>query len=259
MLPLWRDASSLIANIAPGLLEYLKSIGLDARPDSLLAYIGGIAAHPGFTERFGLELTTPGVRIPITTDAALWSEVVAAGRRVIWLQTYGERFVKPVDGRPKGAPRLPKELRPVIEVAIPDTEDGMPDVASHDSSSDVLSVGQGRISHVPSAVWNYEVSTYRVVQRWIKRRLRVPEGKRSSDLDDVVPTRWTPDMTTELLDVLNVVGLLVEMEPAQQDLLDRVIETPTVTATDLVEAGVLPVATSARQAVRRDDTPTLFK
>jgi hypothetical protein len=47
--------------------------------------------------------------------------------------------------------------------------------------------------------------------------------------------------TSELLDVLNVVTLLVELEAAQASLLDRILAVPLFTVADLTTAGVLPV------------------
>ena len=41
---------------------------------------------------------------------------------------------------------------------------------------------------------------------------------------------WLAEYTTELLNVLNVLGRLVALEPAQADLLERICAGPTVTA-----------------------------
>jgi hypothetical protein len=40
--------------------------------EDLLAYVAGVAAHPAYTDGFVDELTTPGIRIPMTTDATLF-------------------------------------------------------------------------------------------------------------------------------------------------------------------------------------------
>ena len=100
-----------------------------------------------------------------------------------------------------------------------------------------------RITPVEPAVWGYEVSGLRVVKHWLERRKREPEGHRSSPLDDIVSTFWEADWTTELLDLLNVLTLLVDLEPAQDLLLDRIISRPLVSVSDLIAAGVLPVIT----------------
>ena len=58
----------------------------------VLAYLAGVAANPAYTARFRKELAQPGLRIPITARPELFTQAVELGRRVIWLQTFGERF-----------------------------------------------------------------------------------------------------------------------------------------------------------------------
>ena len=86
-----------------------------------MAYLAAVMAHPAFTARFKTDLVRPGLRVPLTVDAKLFAEAVALGSEVIWLHTYGERFVESAASRPKGSPRLPKESAPFIPAkgAIP--------------------------------------------------------------------------------------------------------------------------------------------
>jgi hypothetical protein len=44
---------------------------------------------------------------------------------------------------------------------------------------------------------------------------------------------WLAEYTTELLNVLNVLGRLVMLEPKQADLLNRVCAAPTIAADDM--------------------------
>ena len=67
-------------------------------------------------------------------------------------------------------------------------------------------------------------------------------------MDDIVATVWTSGTTTtQLLELLNVVGRLVELEPQQKDLLDRVMRGPLLTTDELTQAGVIPVAAASRK------------
>ena len=50
-------------------------------------------------------------------------------------------------------------------------------------------------------------------------------------------TRFTDD----LIDLLNAIGTLVQLEPAQAALLDTIMEAPLVTVGDLEAEGILPV------------------
>jgi hypothetical protein len=203
--------------------------------------VAAVVAHPGYTERFGVDLGVPGLRVPLTADAGLFADAAETGRRVLWLQTFGERFPDPAAGRPAGSPRSTSERRPRVSVTIPDTEAGMPAVIDYDAANRTLLVGDGRIAPVEPAVWRYEVSGMKVVKRWFDRRKREPEGRRSSPLDDMVARTWDPEWTTELLEVLNVLALLVDLEAEQAALLDRILAGPLITVADLTEAGVLPV------------------
>ncbi len=53
-------------------------------------------------------------------------------------------------------------------------------------------------------------------------------------------TRWDPDWTSELIDLLHVVAKLVELEPDQAALLDEIVDGALISVDDLTTAGVLP-------------------
>ena len=259
VVPLYRDRQGLAPNAAPGLLRLLSTrLGVEVTCEDLLAYVAALTAHPGFTARFRQELAVPGVRVPLTADPALFAEAVGVGRRVVWLHTYGTRFTDPAEGRPAGPPRLPADRQPKVVKAIPDTEEGMPERISYDPGTATLHVGEGQVRPVPRRVWEYEVSGMRVVSRWFGYRKREPAGRRSTDLDHLTPTRWRHATTRELLDLLNVLGLLVELEPAQAGLLERACAGPLVTVTDLKQAGVLPVPSAARKPLPGGGEGTIF-
>lgn len=62
----------------------------------------------------------------------------------------------------------------------------------------------------------------------LKNRERPIIGDRRSPskLGDIQPDHWLAEYTTELLNVLHVLALLVDMEPAQARLLEAVCEGP---------------------------------
>ncbi|MDP8978693.1 MAG: hypothetical protein M3N17_09020 [Actinomycetota bacterium] len=251
VFPLWRDPDGAEPNVAPGLLDDLtRRCGAPVTRPDVLAYLAAVLAHPGFTARFAGDLVQPGLRVPLTADTQLFAEAVDAGRRVVWLHTYGQRFADPAAGRPARPPKLPADRRPKVREAIPDTPEGMPDEIAYDPHTQQLRVGVGVVAPVPPGVWEYEVSGMRVVRKWFGYRKRDPEGRRSSPLDEVNAAWWEPEFTTELLELLNVLALLVDLEPTQQDLLDRVLAAPLVTVGDLEAAGVLPVDSAARRPPR---------
>jgi hypothetical protein len=161
----------------------------------VFAYIAAVMAHPVFTARFKDDLIQPGLRLPLTADAKLFKEAVALGREVIWLHTYGERFVDKDAGRPKGAPRM-MEKPPAIPAggAIPGAPEPLPDEISYDTGKQRLHVGKGYVDNVTQAMWDYEVSGKQVLWHWFSYlapalRLRQNPG----DSTDTMALNRQPD------------------------------------------------------------------
>ncbi len=237
VFPLWRDADATQPNLPPKLLEFLSAAyEFTVTAEDFLAYLAGVAANPAYTARFQRDLAQPGLHIPITARPKLFVKAVELGRRVIWLHTFGERFADPKADRPPGPPRMPKERAPRIpkDGAIPGDADSMPDEIEYDETRQRLMIGKGFIDNVPAAVWQYEVSGKRVLTQWFSYRKRNRErpimGDRRppSKLGEIQPDHWLAEYTTELLNVLNVLALLVAMEPAQAKLMEAICEGPTL-------------------------------
>lgn len=200
--------------------------------------------------RFDADLAAPGLRLPLTADAALFDEAVALGRRVVWLHSFGERFADAAAGREPGPPRLPPGRRPQVprEGAIPSTPEGMPDSLSYDAATQRLHVGSGFVEPVPPAVWAYEVGGRPVLVQWFNARRRhrekpqIGDRRPPSPLGEIQPDSWPAEYTSELLNLLNVLGGLVDLEPAQEALLDRICAGPHFTESDLQAAGAFAPA-----------------
>ena len=235
VFPLWRDAAATTPNLPPALLAFLtKKYKCAVTAEDLLAYLAAVAANPAYTARFQKDLAQPGLRIPLTVRPKLFAQAAELGRRVIWLHTFGERFADAKANRPPGPPRLPKERAPRIpkDGAIPDDAESMPDEIAYDDAKRRLLVGTGFINNVPPAVWRYEVSGKQVLTQWFsyrkKNRQRPIIGDRRppSKLGDIQPSQWLAEYTTELLNVLHILALLVELEPAQAKLLEKICAGP---------------------------------
>jgi len=242
---LWKDAAATEANIAPNALaELARAYGAPVDPVDVFAYVAALLAHPAYVETFKGDLVRPGLRVPLTADAALFAEAAKLGREVIWLHSFGERFT---DGRPAGPPRMPEGRRPTIpkEGTIPATPEGFPDSIDYDPELQRLKIGGGFIDQVPPAVWAYEVSGKQVLRQWFsyrkkdRERPQIGDRRKPSPLGDIQPDHWLSEYTSELINVLNVLGLLVELEPKQADLLKRVCDGPLIPASRLAndEAG----------------------
>lgn len=241
VLPLYRDVRGQVPNIAPGLLKLL-SAQLRSRieaPD-FLAYVAAVVGHSAYTALFVDDLRRdPGIRVPITKDKSIWWAAVELGRELIWLHTFGERYIDANAGRRAGPPRM-LDGRPKITRQIPDSSQGMPDEIGYERETSTLCVGTGRIAPVSGAVWMYEVSGRRIVKAWFDYRKKAPAGKKSSPLDELLPTSWTPRMSSELLELLNVLGRSVALEPRQGQILRQVMESQLIDLSVLESENVLP-------------------
>jgi len=250
--PLWLDGGATIPNIRPGLVEYLSTrLGVDVDPVDVFAYVAGLTATPAYTRLFEADLASkPGLRVPLTADADLFVGAVSLGRRVLWLHTFGERFVDAEDGRPGGPPRMAEDQRPKVPAdgAIPFAPDGMPETISYDPKSLTLHLGGGRVENVTEAMWDYQcgvIGTGRVLMQWFASRGKnrgkpvIGDRRPPSPLERIHSDHWLAEYTSELLNVLNVLGLLVALEPDQEAILSSVLAADLITLAELVEAGAL--------------------
>ncbi len=251
--PLWSDSAASRPNVKAALLAYLSDDFDDTvTAEDVMAYLAAVMAHPGFTARFAADLVRPGLRVPITADAALFADALALGREVIWLHCYGERFADPAAGRPARPPRLPRSEAPTIpaEGAIPGAPEPLPETMEYDRAACRLHIGRGFVDNVPHAVWDYEVSGKQVLRHWFSyRRLDrsrpiIGDRRPPSPLDKVQPESWPAEYTTDLIDLLHVLGRLVALEPSQAALLDRICRGPLLNAGTLAATGALLHTTS---------------
>jgi hypothetical protein len=241
---LYSDSGTTPA-LPPGLLGLLgHNYGATPAPEDVFAYMAAALAHPGYVERFRLDLTTRELRVPLTAEAAFFAEAVEIGREVIWLHTYGERFIDPAHGRPHAPPRMPVGQNPTIPKAgaIPNDAARFPDTMEYDVAANRLHVGEGFIDNVAPAVWAYTVSGKQVLRQWFSYRKKDRErpilGDRRppSPLGDIQPAGWPAEYTEDLINLLNVLGRLVALEPAQADLLGRICAGPLIDAAAVAAA-----------------------
>jgi hypothetical protein len=268
-IPLWRDRAANEPNLPPKLLGFLeKKYKTVVSAEDVMAYIAAVAAHPAYTARFQDDLAQPGLRIPLTASSKLFAKAVELGRTIIWLHTFGERCVDAKNGRPAKPPRLAKEKSPRIPAAgaIPQGPEAMPDEIGYDAGKKRLLVGDGYVENVSPEIWSYDVSGKQVLSQWFSYRKRnrekPPMGDKRppSELCKLQPESWPAEYTTELLNVLHVLGRLVELEAPQQELLVKICSGATITAEELTAAEALAVPAAWRKKLTTSSTasPSLF-
>lgn len=100
--------------------------------------------------------------------------------------------------------------------------------------------------------------------QWFNSRKRerdkpqIGDRRKPSPLGDIQPDHWLAECTTELLDVLNVLGLLVDLEPQAAELLQRICSGPLISESTLRTQGVffpaghMPATAPAQQSLDLD-------
>jgi Type ISP C-terminal specificity domain/N-6 DNA Methylase len=242
VIPLWRDAQATEPNVTSGLLEALAAtIDEEVLPQDLLAYVYAVLAGD-YTGRFTAELEIPGPRIPITKDAGLFKQTAALGRQLIWLHTYGERFVPDGDKHgvvPPGAAKC--------TIGVSSAPDAYPESFEYDRETKRLTVGSGAFEPVAPEVWDFSVSGLKVVKSWLAYRMKEGAGKRSSTLDDIRPEQWPASFTEELCKLLWIVEQTIDLAPRATTLLADVVDGP------VFEAAELPIPSAEERAAPKVD------
>lgn len=250
VIPLYRDAAGT-PNVDPALLAALTAVHRagDSASDRvtverLFAYVFGILAGAAYTARFHEELDTPGPRVPLTADPALFAAMATHGEHLLWLQTFGERFA---DGR--------GDLT-LDGIAWKREPTGLPadrNAFGYDSATESIRVADGLLTGVPKDVWDFEVSGMQVIPKWLGYRRATPAGRAassSSPLDKIRPTEWSPEWSTELVEIVGVLRETLALQPAGVEILEQILAGPLIAADELP-----PVPPALRQppATRETD------
>ena len=234
-------------------LHMSSRLKLDRRlsVEDFFAYVAAVVAHTGYSRRFWNSLRRPGIRFPLSVDIKYWERACALGSDVIWLHTFGSRYCDTLRGRPVGRPRLAADRQPQILREISTSGEEVPTTIRYDAASRVIYVDGGAVGPVSPEVWGYQVSGRQVVEQWFSFRQRSnAHQKRTSPLDDVRIKQWTYHLDRDLLDLLNVIARLVDLEPAQDDLLRDICAGPLVSMDELSKAGLLQRLPRERRRLR---------
>jgi hypothetical protein len=121
---------------------------------------------------------------------------------VIWLHTFGERFVGPEEGRPTGPPRLPLDLAPDIprEGKIPSDVEHFPNCIDYDASKRRLNIGTGFIDNVPPSVWAMRFPESRCFVSGSAIERRIGNARKSATSGPLL--RW--EEFSQLIGCLNI-------------------------------------------------------
>jgi predicted helicase len=209
VIPLWRDCAATRSNASMTWLRRLREVyGYEVTAIELMAYCYALLAGRGYTRQFDEELRTPGPRVPMTLDAALFRRGVSLGQTLLAVHTY--RQVN------SGCCRVNRAI-------------GHQYPTRFAYANESLTIGDGEVGPIPREVWDYSVSGYRVLLSWVRRRVQ-PTSRGRSALDRVGPARWTGGLTSELLELIWLLERTLAMEPDLQALLQAVVSGGCVQA-----------------------------
>ncbi|MFM9432000.1 type ISP restriction/modification enzyme [Arthrobacter sp. MP_2.3] len=255
--PLYHPEGS--QNLTPGLLAALSTyLGREISGPDLLAYMAGVTGHPQYVEHFTEDLSTPGIRVPFTADPGHWDEAVRLGREVLWLESYGRVYVDEEEGRGRNVREKSGFQHASYLVPVKD----IPDRLEYEESTGTLKVGQGRFGPVAREVVDYEIGGVNVLRQWFGYRKKNPNGKVSSELDRINPTKWVPEWSTQLLEILSVLTQLNALHKMQSKLLEQLVAAQTIGMEELEAAGVKwpsDAVGSKDRAVKESAVGTLFE
>ena len=194
-------------------------------------YTVGIAGSSALYNKFGDDLSTAlALRIPVTSDRRLFEETVENGKKIVCLNTLGARFGEEYD-LTAGSAHCDRHAT------------AAPDSIRYDESKHEIIIGSGPsrgiVSDVSPEVWNYNVSGFKVVKWWLKRRTRAyrPSGYNKKPLEirnllDIVDSTWAYD--DDLLRLLHAIENMIELDKDSTVLLDEVLKSDLVTP-DLID------------------------
>jgi Type ISP C-terminal specificity domain len=129
----------------------------------------------------------------------------------------------------------------------------MPDTMDYDAANRRLLLGRGYVESVNARVWNYEISGKQVLRQWFsyrkanRERPIIGDRRQPSELGNIQPDHWLAEYTTELINVLNVLGQLVDLEQSQASLLERVCSSRTISPDEFHKASALSVDANSTQ------------
>ena len=101
-------------------------------------------------------------------------------------------------------------------------------------------MGTGEVSGVTKEIWEFTVSGWPVLQRWLGWRTRRGIGKGAAEpvlLDAIRPTEWIDEWNVELLELVTVLKRTLELYPEAEALLGDVMDGPLVSQTELPAPG----------------------
>jgi len=181
------------SNISPALIENLSiAYGEQVSGEDVFDTILCLLSATSYTLRFAEDLEDVFPHVPFPARHAIFEDAVRVGREIRTVEVFMRQpgatycrsdFVR-VATQPRGA------------IAVVEYADG---------SITLCSDGSGRITGLPRSVWDFTVSGYRVLPRWLEARIGLP-----ADLSIVREMRDICGRIAELIDLFAKADIVLE-------------------------------------------------
>ena len=143
--------------------ELADGLGIPVGPQEVFDCVLALLSATGYTTRFAWDLEDSFPHIPFPADAGLFRRATEVGARIRALQTFAadpdERFFR---GRIQG-----RVAGPVLDVPTPQSAFAR---QGDEGTLALTRAGNMRVAGVPVNVWEFAISGYPVLYRWLRAR-----------------------------------------------------------------------------------------
>lgn len=150
-------------NLSPALIAALSAAyGTPVAPEDAFDAILCLLSASSYTRRFAEDLEDVFPHIPFPADHNVFTEAVRIGREIRAVETFARE--------PEAQFRPPSLARQVNHL----TGSPVDPVTYADGEITLCADGSARLTGIPQPVWDFAVSGYRVLPRWIEGRVGLP-------------------------------------------------------------------------------------
>ena len=146
-----------VSNVSPTLVASLTdAYGRTITSEDVFDAILALLSASSYSRRFAEDLEDVFPHIPFPADHAVFVRATEAGREIRAIET----FARAPAAQPAGFCRLASEPDGLVAA-----------VTYRDGEIDLCADGTGRITGIPQPIWDFAVSGYRLLPRWIEGRI----------------------------------------------------------------------------------------
>jgi hypothetical protein len=181
------------SNISPALIASLSAAyGGPVTPEDVFDAILCLLSATSYSLRFAEDLEDVFPHVPFPARRAIFEDALRVGREIRAVETFARR--------PGEAYRRPAFVRVATQ-----PQGALAPVEYADGAITLCGDGSGRITGLPLSVWNFSVSGYRVLPRWLEARVGLPV-----DLSVVRELRDICGRVAELIDLFAKADILLQ-------------------------------------------------